>query len=157
VRGLLAALLLLAAPALAEPSPFQRGTWHSLRAAHAGQPLVVHLWGLTCAPCLTELPHWAALLRERRGVDVVLIAADPVPQDPARVAATLTRAGLSTVQSWMFTDRFNERLRFEIDPRWRGELPRTLLIAADGAITVMAGVADLAAVREWLDTAARAP
>lgn len=157
MRWLLAALLLLAAPAFAEPTPFQRGSWQDLRAAHAGRPLIVHLWGLTCAPCLTELPHWAALLRERQGVDVVLIAADPVPQDPARVTATLTRAGLGAVESWMFTDRFNERLRFEIDPRWRGELPRTLLIAADGTVTVLAGVADLAAVREWLDTAARAP
>jgi hypothetical protein len=48
-------------------------------------------------------------------------------------------------------DGFVERLRYEIDPQWRGEIPRTMLIARDGATTVIDGVADLKRVRAWLD------
>jgi hypothetical protein len=81
----------------------------------------------------------------------VLVAADPVPQDPERVSATLAQADLGGSESWSFTDRFYERLRYEIDPAWAGELPRTLMIGGDGKTTVLSGVADLAHVRSWLD------
>jgi thiol-disulfide isomerase/thioredoxin len=145
-------------PAAADaPLPFEHGSWQALRQAHAGQPLVVDLWGLTCGPCLVELPRWGALLRERPGLKLVLIAADPVPEEPARAASTLTTAGLAGAENWIFADRFDERLRYEIDPRWRGELPRTLLIDRAGAVTSLPGVADLAQVRAWLDAQAKTP
>jgi hypothetical protein len=85
----------------------------------------------------------------------VLIAADPLPQEPERVAATLTQADLGSSESWSFTDRFYERLRYEIDPAWAGELPRTVMIDGDGKTTVLPGVADLAEVRAWLDAQPR--
>lgn len=44
--------------------------------------------------------------------------------------------------NWIFDDLFTERLRFEIDPRWQGEIPRTMLIARDGTTTIVEGVAD---------------
>src|SRR5438477_12981840 len=78
----------------ADPLPFERGSWAKLRAAHAGQATVVHLWGLTCGPCLVELPKWGKLLAERRDLRLVLVAADPVPQSTEQVAATLDKAGL---------------------------------------------------------------
>src|SRR4030095_2339197 len=78
----LAVLLGLASveTANADPMPFERGSWAKLSAAHAGQPTVIHFWGLTCAPCLVEMPHWAALKKARPDMRLVLIAADPVPQ-----------------------------------------------------------------------------
>lgn len=154
LSALLALLLTVFAVGRAEavePQPFARGSWAELQARHAGQPTVVHLWGLTCAPCLTELPHWADLQRERSDLRLVLLAADPVPQPPARVEEMLSRSGLDKLESWSFADRFNERLRYEIDPAWSGELPRTLLIDRDGTVTTLPGVADLGEVRAWLD------
>ncbi|MBI2736379.1 MAG: TlpA family protein disulfide reductase [Rhodospirillales bacterium] len=136
----------------ADPQSFERGSWAKLREAHAGRPTVIHFWGLTCAPCLVELPHWGELQAKRPDLRLVLIAADPVPQDPERVAATLAKARLDKTESWWFTDRFYERLRYEIDPAWAGELPRTVMIDRDGKATVLPGVADLAQVRRWLDT-----
>ena len=139
----------------AEPLSFERGSWAKLRANHAGQPIVVHLWGLTCGPCLVELPAWGKLQAERADLKLVLVAADPVPQDPERVGATLARAGLGNSESWTFTDRFYERLRYEIDPTWAGELPRTVMIDRDGKAQVLPGVADLSAVRAWLESQAK--
>lgn len=150
---LLAFLLAIAsAGALAaDLQSFGRGSWSKLRAAHDGQPIVVHFWGLTCAPCLVEMPEWGKLQAERPDMRLVMVAADPVPQDPARVSDMLARANLAQVENWTFADRFNERLRYEIDPAWAGELPRTLLVDRDGKETVLTGVADLAEVRAWLD------
>jgi thiol-disulfide isomerase/thioredoxin len=149
--ALFVALASVATADVASPLPFERGSWARLSAAHAGQPTVVHFWGLTCGPCLVELPHWAKLARERPDLNLVLVAADPVPQDPERVTETLARAGLGTTESWSFSDRFYERLRYEIDPAWAGELPRTVMIDREGKATVLPGVADLARVHAWLD------
>lgn len=139
-------MLALAAPALAaELRPFGRGSWDSLRAAHAGRPLIVHLWSLSCAPCLVELPQWSRV----RGADVVLVATDPIEQAP-RLNATLRKAGLAEGENWAFADPYSERLRFEIDRRWRGELPRTLLIAADGTTEAVAGIIPADQLTQWL-------
>ncbi len=138
-----------------QPARFERGSWHALNAAHAGRPTVIHFWGLTCGPCIVELPKWGRLLAERPDLPLVLVAADPLPQPAAQVNGTLERAGLDKAESWAFADRFYERLRYEIDPAWSGELPRTVLVAADGTRTVLPGVADLSKVRDWLDQQAR--
>jgi hypothetical protein len=130
---------------------FQRGSWNQIRHAHGGEPLVVHIWGVTCGPCRTEMPEWGALLRDRQDMKLVLIDADLVPNEAGAVAAMLDQAGLGGAENWVFGDGFVEPLRYEIDPQWRGEIPRTILIGRDGATTVMEGVVDLAAVRSWLD------
>ncbi len=134
----------------AELKPFGRGSWKDIRTHYANQPLVVHLWGITCAPCLAELPHWKDLADEQRGMNLVLIAADPGPVDAAKVQSTLAKAKLAGGENWIFADSFTDRLRFEVDTAWRGELPRTLLIEAGGGVTVLSGVADLDVVRKWL-------
>lgn len=149
IGGLMACLL--SRTASAQPLPFGRGSWKELLARHAGQPTIVHFWGLTCGPCLVELPEWGKLMAARPDMRLVLVAADPLPQDPERLDATLANAGLAKAESWSFTDRFYERLRYEIDPRWAGELPRTVLIDRAGHQTVLPGVADLAQVKAWLD------
>ena len=130
---------------------FVRGSWQDIRKAHAGRPTVVHFWGLTCGPCRTEMPAWGNLLRERHDLDLVVINADLVPNEPGAVSAMLAQTGLAPAENWTFGDGFVERLRYEIDPQWQGDIPRTLLIARDGSVTTIEGVADLNEVAGWLD------
>lgn len=158
-RALLAAPWLLATaptPALAAPAPvlepFGRGSWAVLKAAHAGRPLAVHFWGLSCGPCLVELPRWAGLARRHPGLAVVLVHADP-PGTEAQVSATLARSGLARLRHLAFADRFAARLRFEVDPGWQGELPRTDLVDAAGQATPVIGPLAPAALAAWLASA----
>jgi len=120
-----------------------------IRARHAGRPLVVHLWGMTCGPCLAELPKWGALRRRRHDMNLVLIQVDQAPPRAGR--QTLQAAGLQGVESWSVGSELDEFLRASIDPKWRGDMPRTLLISSGGEITRIAGVADLGRVERWLD------
>lgn len=152
--GLFLMVLLASAPASeAQPelTPFGRGSWQKLLHAHAGHPTIVHFWGVTCGPCKVELPLLGALMRDHHGVDMVTISADLVPNLPAATRAMLQNAGLGSAENWIFDDGFVERLRFEIDPAWQGDIPRTLLIAGDGAVTTIEGSADLAEIGKWLD------
>jgi hypothetical protein len=68
-----------------------------------------------------------------------------------RALDMLAKPGPAAAENWIFRDDFVERLRFEIDPRWREEIPRAIPIARDGTITAIEEVADLAQVRSWLD------
>jgi thiol-disulfide isomerase/thioredoxin len=134
-----------------ELRPFKRGSWQEIRRAHAAKPIVVHFWGLTCGPCRIEMPKWGRLLQERPDLKLIVIDSDLIPNEASLVSEMLAKSGLASAENWMFADDFVERLRFEINPRWRGEIPMTLLIARDGKITTIEGMADPAQVRAWLD------
>ena len=71
------------APGLTPLQLFGNGTWQQIREAHAGRPLVVHFWGLTCAPCLAELPLWGRLFVERLGADLNAARHRRQQRDPA--------------------------------------------------------------------------
>ena len=62
------ALLALAGGAASaiEFKPYGRGSFAELRKQHAGRPLVVHFWSVTCPPCLAELPDWAKIASEKK-------------------------------------------------------------------------------------------
>jgi thiol-disulfide isomerase/thioredoxin len=134
-----------------EIRPFKRGSWQEIRQSHAGQPTVVHFWGLTCGPCRVEMPQWGKLLQERHDLNLVVIDADLIPNQIEDASEMLAKTGLTGAENWIFDDLFTERLRFEIEPRWQGEIPRTMLIARDGKTITIEGVADMARVRAWLD------
>jgi thiol-disulfide isomerase/thioredoxin len=137
-----------AADAPSELKPFGRGSWASLLRAHTGHPTLVHFWGVTCGPCKEELPLLGTFMRDHPDIDMVMISADLVPDLPAATNVMLQKSGLSAAENWIFDEGFVERLRFEIDPTWQGDIPRTMLIARDGAITTIEG-ADIAEIEKW--------
>lgn len=149
LAALILALMLAAGPASAETRPFVKGSWPPLLQAHAGRPLVVHFWSLTCAPCLAELPQWRELRRRHPEMDLVMIATDPI-EDAPRLERTLARAGLAGVEGWAFADGFAERLRFEIDRTWQGELPMTRLIGRGGDAETVIGPLPPSVLAQWL-------
>jgi thiol-disulfide isomerase/thioredoxin len=156
-RELLAAILLLAflssAPASEESQlkPFERGSWQQVLRSHAGRPTLVHFWGVTCGPCKVELPLLGEFMKGHPAIDVVTISADLVPDLPGATRSMLQKSGLSSAENWIFNDGFAERLRFEIDPAWQGDIPRTMLIARNGTITTIEGSAEIADLEKWSD------
>jgi thiol-disulfide isomerase/thioredoxin len=148
-----AAALLFANVALADAAieirPFERGSWQAIRQAHAGRPTLVHFWGVTCGPCKVELPELGKFVKAHPGVDVVMIDADLVPNTPAAVRAMVSQAGLASTENWAFGDTFAERLRYEIDPKWQGDIPRTVLIGKDGSARTIEGSAKPADLEKW--------
>jgi len=148
VASILFAGVAMAAAAI-EIKPFARGSWQALRQAHAGRPTLVHFWGVTCGPCKVELPELGRFAKAHPDVDVVMIDADLVPNTPVAVRTMVSQAGLASAENWAFGDTFTERLRYEIDPKWQGDIPRTVLIGRDGAIRTIEGPATPAELDKW--------
>ena len=147
--GLVALAFVIGAPAQAlEFKPYARGSFAELRQAHAGRPLVVHFWSVTCAPCLAELSDWARLASEKKGIDIVFVNVDG-EHDRVKAGARLEKAGLAGAVHYGFADDFLDRLFFEVDPTWRGELPFTAMIDSSGKLVAVAGLLDDPAIEGW--------
>jgi len=140
MRRLLVLLtMLLSWPgAAAEPKPFDADSLTRILAARPGRPLVVAFWAGNCAPCRAELGLWSGWKRRHPGIDVLLVDVDP-PEQQAEAARALAGVPLAGLETWAFADAYVERLRWSVDPAWRGEVPRTHLYDARHRLTVRAG------------------
>jgi thiol-disulfide isomerase/thioredoxin len=152
LAGVMLLTLLISAPASegqADLKPFGRGSWHEILRAHTGRPTIVHFWGVTCGPCKVELPLLGQFMKDHAAVDVVTVSADLVPDLPGAARTMLEKSGLAAAENWIFNDGFVERLRFEIDPTWQGDIPRTLLISRKGDHTTIEGAVEMAEIQKW--------
>jgi thiol-disulfide isomerase/thioredoxin len=149
--GACAALLLLIAPGAqgAGPRPFDAHSLQAIRAAQAGKPFVLAFWSVHCPPCREELAHWGAWSRRHPGVRFVLVGTDG-PEERELAASALARHDLDRVETWAFADAYAERLRWSVDPKWRGELPRTYFYDAGHRAEARSGRVDTAWVEAWL-------
>lgn len=143
------ALAFAAAASAAEVRPFVAGSMKEIAAARQGKPFVLGLWSLSCTHCREELALLGRLLKRHPGLDLVLVSTDS-PAEQAAVAATLRQHGLNRAEAWVFADDFAERLRFEVDRKWRGELPRTYFYGPDGQVLAASGKPDPRQVDAWV-------
>jgi len=155
VRALLALALACAPAALAGTMlrAFGPEAPELVARENAGRPYVLALWSIRCEPCIREMPLWRELQARHPHVRIVLVAADP-PQDRDQVLAFLERHDPGGVQRWQFTGEADERIRYAIDPRWRGELPRAYFFDAAHRVTVTTGLVERAEAERWF---ARSP
>lgn len=159
---LLFGMLCICGVAQAQPSqpiqPLQRGSYKKIIAAHAGKPFMVAMWSVSCTHCGADLELFHQLQQKYPDFKLVLIATD-TPEAEDVIAGALQRYQLlpaaadkpaGKVESWVFADSFSERLRYEIDPQWYGELPRTYFIDANGKARGISGVLEGKATEQWV-------
>lgn len=146
----LALLLSVAGPAAAASAlrPFDAASPATIRAEQAGKPFVLAFWSVTCEPCREEMGEWGRWARAHPGVAVVLVATDPASQRAA-VDRMLRAHDMRGVQTLTFADEYTERVRHAIDPRWRGELPRTYFLDAAHRAEARTGKLDARWTEAW--------
>jgi len=102
---------------------------------------LINLWSTTCIPCITELPEFVTVNRmyRRRNFELITLTTDP----PARrnAALKILRAHHVSCTNYIFNSNDRDRLAEALDPRWKGPVPYTILIAPGGEI-----------VGRWKDT-----
>jgi thiol-disulfide isomerase/thioredoxin len=143
------ALLATATAVAAQVRPFDANSMSTIRAEHPGKPFVLAFWSLYCQPCREEMGVWGELQRKHPQVAIILVATDPA-EDRVAVAELLRQHKLGKVETWIFADGFEERVRYALDPAWRGELPRTYLFDAGHRAEGRSGRVDAKWMSEWL-------
>lgn len=151
-RSLFMVFFLLFAPAISAGEsvrPFVAGSLTKILAERQGKPFVLAFWSVTCTHCPAELKALGKIRKSHPKLDVVLVAAD-TQEDAPLAAEMVARFGLGKVDQWIFADDMPERLRFEIDQRWHGELPRTHFYNRDHRVEVVSGVVPPQRLAAWV-------
>ena len=137
------------AQAQAEVRPFVAGSLARIEREHAGRPFILALWSASCTHCPAELRALGERLRQQPGLAVVLVSTD-TPAESARLEKLAAEYGLADRPQWVFADEQPQRLRFEIDRRWFGELPRTYLYDAQHRREGHSGLMPATLLERWL-------
>lgn len=127
---------------------FVRGSVGEIAAARQGKPFILAFWSLTCTHCREELGLLGGLLKQYPALSVVVVSTD-TPEEASAIAATLAEYRLERAEAWVFADSFSERLRADVDRKWRGELPRTYLYDRDHQATAVSGKLDPQQLDGW--------
>jgi thiol-disulfide isomerase/thioredoxin len=145
-----ALLLAAAGVTAAELRDFDATTPEKIAVAHAGKPYVLVLWSIHCEPCRAEMSQWPVLHRRYPGVDFVLVATDP-PKERRQIAKVLSRYDMRGLQTFAYSDEFEDRVRYAVDRNWRGELPRTYLYDSGHRVQARSGLAERGWIEPWLE------
>ena len=139
------------APAWAAPEikPLVQGSYGKIVSARQGKPFIVNFWSLACGYCMAELDMLNKLARKCPMIDLVLISTD-TPEEEKSVSATLAKFSLGKAEAWVFADSYTERLRFEVDRKWQGELPRTYFYGAKSEIKAISGKLEQEEMEQWI-------
>jgi len=120
-------LMLLNTSAEAEQpalQPFAAGSYQQMLASNANQPFMLVVWSITCSSCLKDMPLLSRIHKKRPGLKIVMLAADDI-SETGQIQPILEKNQLSGIENWVYADENTQKLQFEIDPKWYGELPRT--------------------------------
>ncbi|PRH49967.1 TlpA family protein disulfide reductase [Burkholderia multivorans] len=140
------------------------GTLQPLRAAdvatlyagaHEG-PLAVEIWSLDCGYCRENAAHLVAWQRRHPDVCVAMIAMDAYDDNRAALEQALAQMNLPPqIAQYVNAEPMPERLRAALDAGWRGEMPRTVWIARDGAREARSGLLSDDVLDGWLQRTKR--
>lgn len=148
LAAILAAFLACCAAAAETPRPYTSGSLERIAQARADKPFVLVMWSLDCAVCMKELDLLGQTLQSRPALDVVLVSTDEAASG-VEVASVLEKKGLGQAEAWIFAGEDAQQLRYDVDPEWYGELPRTYFYDAAHRRRALSGALDKARLNAW--------
>lgn len=123
---------------------FKAGSFQQILKQHNGEPFVLVVWSTTCPACLKEMPLLKSLHKSWPTLKMVMLSNDDISAT-AQVQAVLAKQGLGELENWVFAEENTQKLNYEIDPDWYGELPRTYFFDAAHAKQGVSGILSKAA------------
>tara|TARA_B110000211_G_scaffold110284_1_gene128060 strand:- start:3032 stop:3538 length:507 start_codon:yes stop_codon:yes gene_type:complete len=99
---------------------------------------LVILWSFDCPPCIKKLKKVSVLNQQYPEYQLTLINTDGL-EEQARVKTLLEKYNLLTLDNWIFSDADEEKLRYDIDARWFGDLPRSYFFPIKGKVKRLRG------------------
>lgn len=117
---------------------FDLGSFEKIVEAKRKQNHLVVLWSLDCPPCIKELQKISDLHRQFPEYQLTLINTDTL-ENQGKAKEILQLYNLLDLENWGFTQTDAEKLRYDIDPRWFGDLPRSYFFPIQGKIKRLRG------------------
>ena len=150
-RCLLVAILLcssFAVNAAQEVNVFKTGSYAQLLQQRQNHAFMLVFWSLDCPPCYKELAMLAEETKKQPQLDLVVVSTDN-SDDVKEIQQKLTQFGLTHINAWVFKNGRAQQLRYEIDPNWYGELPRSYLFDAQHNRQAISGILRPVVLQRW--------
>jgi thiol-disulfide isomerase/thioredoxin len=143
-------LNLVAAQSAENIRTFEPESFNQIIAGERGKPFVVMVWSLDCEYCQASFEALARA-KQKNGLDVITIATDRADDAEAslQIKKKLKASGLAS-NIWAFGSAPAEQLRYAIDPKWRGEMPRSYWFNARGEAVAHSGVINAEIIEKHL-------
>jgi len=129
--------------------PYQQGDWSSIIKSANRDPIAIHFWGVTCPACVKEMPQWGTFVEKNKNLKIIFIQVDDV--SPEMIKKMLSKANLDGANHYYVSSPFDERLRYEIDSKWRGETPITILVNRKGKANRKTGPMNFSQLSSWFN------
>ena len=139
-------------PAIADNviRPFVSGSFTEIIESQQKKPFILVLWSLDCPSCFKELEMIGRISPQHSEVNIILVSTD-IEANMSELNAVLKKYKLNNIESWVFSGDSDERLRFEIDRTWYGELPRSYLFKEKEKKQVVSGILSQEILLSWLN------
>ena len=124
---LLLMLVVLANTARAESpvlKPFVSGSYQQLLTSNVGKPFMLAVWSITCPSCIKDMAVLSAVHKAHPEIKIVMLSTDDIAES-AEAQKILAANQLAELENWIYAEENTQKLQFELDPKWYGELPRT--------------------------------
>jgi len=108
---------------------FVSGSYPRILASHAGHPFILAVWSVNCPSCMKDMALLHQIHQEKPELKIVLLAADDLSASE-EIQQILGKIHLADVENWVFAEEDTQKLRYEMDPKWYGEIPRTYFFDA---------------------------
>ena len=127
---------------------FTTGSYARFLEQQKNQSCMLVLWSLDCPPCYKELAMLAEQTNKNPQLNLVLVSTDTT-DDIKEIQQKLSQFGFSHANAWVFENDIAQQLRYEIDPNWYGELPRSYLFDAQHNRQAISGILQPAVLQHW--------
>ena len=117
---------------------FELGSFEQIVVDKNKQDHLVILWSFDCPPCITELEKISELNQQFPDYQLTLINTDGF-EEQDRVKKLIQQFNLARLDNWAFSQVDEQQLRYDIDPRWYGDLPRSYFFPVQGKIQRLTG------------------
>lgn len=133
-----------------EITVFQSGSYRTVLDTNQGRAFILVFWSLDCTHCMEELTMLGEVMAVQSGLRLVLVSTDS-PRDRTELQQVIQQRGVRPDSSWVFAEANSQRLRYEVDRHWFGELPRSYLFDSRHARRAVSGSLKRELVEDWLD------
>ena len=107
--------------------PFVPDSYQQLLASKTNKPFMLVVWSINCSSCLKDMALLNKMHKANPKINMVMLAADDASATD-QIQQILAKNELTGLENWVFADDNAQKLRYEIDPKWYGELPRTYFL-----------------------------
>lgn len=132
-RILSAALLIIASQlSFAETKTirgFYFGSYQQILTEKNNQAFMLVIWSLDCSTCIKDMELLSSIHKNRPELKIVMLSTDEQSAS-GDIQKLMEKYHLADVENWVFANDNAQKLRYEIDPSWYSELPRTYFFSA---------------------------